>query len=166
MEIEASKFLKLGYTSVGVFVSWDCDNAKKKIVFKQLWQHATKDDSWSRFFKETDNGIAILTGEVNDLYVIDCDIPKQRDIELGILDGVETFKSLVEKHGGLPEDVPIQRSASGGLHYFFSLSKSAIFLSNLFSIFFSFSGDKFFGVDTFFSGVGTGSVGGIDVFIG
>lgn len=124
MEIEASKFLKLGYTSVGVFVSWDCDNAKKKIAFKQLWQHATKDDSWSRFFKETDNGIAILTGEVNDLYVIDCDIPKQKDIELGILDGVETFKSLVEKHGGLPEDVPIQRSASGGLHYFFSLSKS------------------------------------------
>jgi P4 family phage/plasmid primase-like protien len=123
MEIEASKFLKLGYTSVGVVVSWDCDGAKKKIAFKQLWQHATK-DTCSRFFKETDNGIAILTGEVNDLYVIDCDVPKQKDIDLGIQDGVETFKSLIEKHGGLPGDVPIQRSASGGVHYFFSLSKS------------------------------------------
>ena len=80
MEIEASKFLKLGYTSVGVVVSWDCDNAKKKIAFKQLWQHATE-GTCSRFFKETDNGIAILTGEVNDLYVIDCDVPKQKDIE-------------------------------------------------------------------------------------
>lgn len=123
MEIEASKFLKLGYTSVGVVVSWDCDNAKKKIGFKQLWQHATKDTCF-RFFKETDNGIAILTGEVNDLYVIDIDVLKEKDIKLGIQDGVETFKLLIEKYGGLSEDVPIQRSASGGLHYFFSLSKS------------------------------------------
>src|SRR5579871_6555797 len=123
MEVEANKFLKIGYTSVGVAISWDRENAKKKIAFKQLWQQATK-DTCSQFFKDTDNGIAILTGEVNDLYVIDCDVPKQKDLELGIQNGVEVFKSLIKENGDLPDNVPIQRSASGGMHYFFSLSKS------------------------------------------
>jgi P4 family phage/plasmid primase-like protien len=122
MEIYAKDYLALGYTSIGLTVSYSPENNKKQILFKQLWQNVVP-DTYASFFKNTDNGIALLTGEVNDLYVVDCDLLKEKDILLKTACGISVFSDL-SKTNELPENTPIQRSASGGMHYFFSLSKS------------------------------------------
>lgn len=120
MNIAASKLSGLGYVSTGVAIVWDSTSARKKITFRQCWQNTTH-ETYRDYFTPSDNGLAILTGDSNDLYVIDCDVLKA-DEEAS--DGVTVFREQLEKHGGLPEGVPVQRSGSGGMHYFFSLSKS------------------------------------------
>jgi len=122
MEIHAKDYLDQGYTSIGLTVKFNHENNKKQVLFKQLWQNAVP-DTYASFFKNTDNGIAILTGEVNDLYVVDCDLLKEKDIALETACGVSVFSELI-KANKLPKNTPIQKSASGGMHYFFSLSKS------------------------------------------
>ena len=122
MEIHAKNYLDQGYTSIGLTVQYSHENQKKQVLFKQLWQNAVP-DTYASFFKNTDNGIAILTGEINDLYVVDCDLLKDKDISLGIACGVSVFSDLIEANF-LDKNTPIQQSASGGMHYFFSLSKS------------------------------------------
>jgi len=122
MEIHAKDYLAQGFTSIGLTVSYSHENNKKQVLFKQLWQNAVP-DTHASFFKNTDNGIALLTGEVNDLYVVDCDLLKEKDVTLGTMCGVAVFSDLI-KSNKLPENTSIQRSASGGMHYFFSLSKS------------------------------------------
>jgi len=122
MEIHAKDYLVQGYTSIGLTVQFNHENNKKQVSFKQLWQNAVP-DTYASFFSSKDNGIALLTGEINDLYVVDCDLLKEKDVALETACGVSVFSDLI-KTNKLPENAPIQQSASGGMHYFFSLSKS------------------------------------------
>ncbi|KAF8958825.1 hypothetical protein BGZ46_001883 [Entomortierella lignicola] len=122
MELHAQKYIKEEFVPMGIHLQWSQENDRKKIGFKPMWPRATL-KTYKDYFSREDNGIALLTGEPSDLVVIDCDVQKDSDRENGIQDGIALFANLVEQHG-LPENTPIQRSPSGGLHYFFSLSKS------------------------------------------
>lgn len=122
MNVEALKYRKLGYISIGLSVRWDSGHQQKRLELPQHWPSATLDTS-PQYFNKHNNGIALLTGDKNDLYVIDCDVLKEKDRELGILDGTDAFKALVDRYG-LPDNCPCAQSASGGMHFFFSLSKS------------------------------------------
>ncbi|KAF9194515.1 hypothetical protein BGZ49_003151, partial [Haplosporangium sp. Z 27] len=122
MELAAQKYIDLGYAAVGIKLSWDSEAQQKKIGFKKLWQHATL-ENWRSYFDERDNGAAIVTGEASDVIVVDCDLQKPKDAESNVQCGMLAFTNCVSTKG-LPADTPIQESASGGRHYFFSLSKS------------------------------------------
>ncbi|KAF8924262.1 hypothetical protein EDD21DRAFT_429505 [Dissophora ornata] len=122
MEVHAKTFTELGLVPVGIRLQWNQQASRKKIEFKPMWQRA-KLGTYKDYFNNEDNGIALVTGEPSDLIVVDCDVQKDSDRDNGIQDGMALFGALVEQHG-LPENTPIQRSASGSLHYFFSLSKS------------------------------------------
>ncbi|KAF9424629.1 hypothetical protein BGZ76_003495 [Entomortierella beljakovae] len=123
MEAYSQRYFDLGYAAVGIKLSWDEEAQQKKIGFKKLWQHATL-ENWREYFEErSDNGVAIITGEASDVIVVDCDLQKPKDLDSNIHCGMLAFTSWVQEKG-LPENTPIQESASGGHHYFFSLSKS------------------------------------------
>ncbi|KAG0007943.1 hypothetical protein BGZ80_004048, partial [Entomortierella chlamydospora] len=122
MEASAQRYVDLGYTAVGINLSWDDDMQQKRFVPKKLWQHATL-ENWRCYFDKRDNGIAIVTGEASDLLVVDCDLQKPKDAKSNVRCGMLAFASWVSAKG-LPANTPIQESASGGRHYFFSLFKS------------------------------------------
>ncbi|KAF9992165.1 hypothetical protein BGZ80_008672, partial [Entomortierella chlamydospora] len=66
MEAYSQGYFDLGYTTVGIKLSWDEEAQQKKIGFKKLWQHATL-ENWREYFEErSDNGVAIITGEASD----------------------------------------------------------------------------------------------------
>ncbi|KAF8976748.1 hypothetical protein BGZ46_007992 [Entomortierella lignicola] len=122
METYSQKYFNLGYTAMKIRLTWDEEAQQKKIMFKKLWQHATP-ENWRSYFDQRDNGVAIITGEASDLIVVDCDLQKPKDVESNVHCGMLAFTSWIQEKG-LPENTPIQESASGGRHYFFSLSKS------------------------------------------
>lgn len=122
MEVNAKTLIDQGHVPIGIRLQWMQQTSKKKIVFKHLWQRTTLGTSRD-FFSPDDNGIALVTGGASDLIIIDCDVLKDSERDDGVQDGLVLFQELVQKHG-LPENTPVQRTASGGLHYFFSLSKS------------------------------------------
>ncbi|KAF9345479.1 hypothetical protein BGX26_003076 [Mortierella sp. AD094] len=122
MKEAAAAFTELGYVPIGLSLKWNADANKKKVVPKSAWQRTTIGTFLDQF-SDQDNAIALITGEINDLVVIDIDVLKERDKEEGIVDGKTTFDALAQKLG-VPENTPTQWSAGGGEHYFFSLSKS------------------------------------------
>jgi len=121
MNLQGIEFATLGFVSIGVTIAWDSDKNRKTVVFPKRWTSATI-ETQGQFFSRENNGIALLTGDKSDLIVIDCDVLKEKDVSLGVLDGVEIFQALIDKFGVL--NCPIAKSTSGGRHYFFSLSKS------------------------------------------
>src|SRR5579871_1882612 len=109
MNIEALKFHKLGYISVGLQISWDDTKQQKRLELPKRWPSAILDTTM-QYFNRYNNGIALLTGDKNDLYVVDCDVLKQKDKELNMLDGAEAFQALVDRYK-LPEGCPTARSS-------------------------------------------------------
>ena len=84
---------------------------KKPIV---SWKNIT--ETPKHLFKKEHN-IAIITGKINGLTIIDIDIPKPGKDEL---DGIKMMADLVNMHnGGKPIRTPTCRTQSGGLHYYF-----------------------------------------------
>jgi len=121
MNSAAVELVNKGFVPFGIAIGWDSSKKQKYFYPPQGWRSACV-ETWSQYFLKTHNGIAIQTGERSDLYVIDCDKLKEKDFEQGTLDGIEIFQLLENTYGAL--DCPVARTASGGLHYFFSLSKS------------------------------------------
>ncbi|KAG0373594.1 hypothetical protein BGX24_011490, partial [Mortierella sp. AD032] len=119
---KAQEYISLEYVAMGMTLRWDEDTQRKKTTFHSGWNLAGLHNC-SEFFGRRDNAIALVTGEPSDLIVVDCDIQKPKDLEAGIQCGKLVFQQLVQEKG-LPEGTPVQKTASGGMHYFFSLSKS------------------------------------------
>ncbi|MCC8950692.1 bifunctional DNA primase/polymerase [Bradyrhizobium sp. Arg62] len=67
------------------------------------------------FAARPDAEVCIVTGEKSGIFVLDVDLPK--DGKPG-RDGPTTLRSLIAKHGPLP-DTLVARTPSGGTHYFF-----------------------------------------------
>jgi len=66
---------------------------------------------------KTEHNIAIITGKVNGITVIDIDVPKPTKHEL---DGMKLISDLLKKHNnGKCLKVPTCRTQSGGLHLYF-----------------------------------------------
>ncbi|KAF9923230.1 hypothetical protein BGZ67_010002, partial [Mortierella alpina] len=118
----AQKYAALGFVPIGVKLQWDEQTGKKKPFFMDSWKNATLED-YMEYIARGHNGLALRTGMPSDLYVVDCDLLKESDRSAGVQDGVLAFSDLVMENG-LPDNTPVQESASGGKHYFFSLSKS------------------------------------------
>ncbi|KAF9343079.1 hypothetical protein BGX26_006291, partial [Mortierella sp. AD094] len=118
MEV-AKSFVELGFVPMGVFLHQQA--GEMKIELKPRWERATV-GTFRDYCGRKDNGVALITGEVNDLIVISCDPLKDRD---GAGESLAAFEAcLQEFQHHLPNGTPIQSSASGGKQYFFSLSKS------------------------------------------
>ncbi|KAF9426826.1 hypothetical protein BGZ76_002584 [Entomortierella beljakovae] len=122
MEGFAKTFVDKGFVPIGVYLWWDDQANKKNQRFKPMWDRATI-GTYRDYFETEDTGIALLTGEPSDLIVIDCDVLKENDRSNGVGDGIAAFQTLVCEYG-LPDNTPEQCTPSGGVHYFFSLSKS------------------------------------------
>jgi putative DNA primase/helicase len=70
------------------------------------------------FKKYPGDGIALATGKVSGVFVLDVDIKNDAG-------GDDTLRELEHKHGELPETVQ-SKTASGGSHYFFKYPESGI----------------------------------------
>jgi len=121
MENFATQFKDLELVPMGIRLFWNNTTNKKGIVFKPAWERATL-GTYRSFFHADDNGIALVTGEASDIIVIDVDVLKEPE-RGSVQDGMVFWRDKIKEHG-LPEKTPIQKTASGGMHYFFSLSKS------------------------------------------
>jgi len=70
-----------------------------------------------RHLFKTEHNIALLTGKVNAITVIDIDLPKHNKNEL---DGMKLMKDLLHRYNnGKCLEVPTCRTQSGGLHLYF-----------------------------------------------
>lgn len=123
MQSVGYEYSKFGYVSAGLNIEWDYDYKKKVPKYHFHWENAKLDNCVDHYFNANDESITILTGEVSDLYVVDCDLPKEKDRKQNIQDGIEFFNKQVELFG-LPEKIMRAKTPSGGFHYMFSLSKS------------------------------------------
>ena len=119
---EAQRLASMHIASTGVTVGYDPKKDTKTLSMPKGWPEAHPDTCVATMFENTHNGLIIVTGQASDLFVVDIDVGKVG--EVGILDGLATWRLMLERYGGLPDDIPTQQSGSGGLHFFFSMSKS------------------------------------------
>jgi P4 family phage/plasmid primase-like protien len=76
---------------------------KKEIDFPHKWSDFTLDKS---FFNKEYNGLAILTGKINNIIVID-------------IDNIEHWEQLLEEYDQVEPKTVKVISGSGGIHYYF-----------------------------------------------
>lgn len=112
----ACQYHELGYTVASCKLRL-ADTGKKDIKFAKSWGAATRANCLVDYIDDHHNGLIIVTGKASDLLVVDCDTKDPAK------SGVTKWQQLVQKHGGVTSS-PVVRSASGGLHIYFSLSKS------------------------------------------
>ena len=123
---QAAKVLqKKGYVVVPVMLTED-DKGQKKPLFDKGWQQASLSGCLDLFERARYNGLAIKTGPETNLIVIDCDVPKDKDVEDGLLDGVKYIQDQFAIHGEDQNQQLRARTANGGMHYFFSYEKSKL----------------------------------------
>jgi len=122
---EAVKLGEAGYVAFSLKISWDTDKNQKRLDFPyKKWQKAVLPKIDNHPMVSDDyNGLAVVTGEASDIFVVDADHLKYGEQEEGLIDGVDHMQALIEERG-VPEGVVIAQSASGGYHYLFSYSKS------------------------------------------
>ena len=120
---EAARLHAAGYTVVGLRLTYDAVTARKRLHHKQAWQTAVHESCMTAFLATDDDALAVVTGDPSDLLAVDLDRPKAKDIAQGTGDAVAVVQELIDRHG-LDASTPMARTASGGQHLLFSLSKS------------------------------------------
>lgn len=90
----------------------DLSKGKNKARFPTNWQKIR-----NNFTTEDNNNVAILTGKVNDIIVLDIDSPKENE-----LDGLEYFEKNVCKLDSL--NTLITKTPGGGYHIYFKYNKN------------------------------------------
>ena len=81
---------------------------KKQIDFPKKWTDFTLDNT---IINEKQNGLAILTGKINNIIVID-------------IDNENHWKNFLQENNQKEPDTVKAMSGSGGLHYYFKYDKS------------------------------------------
>ena len=119
--LEAQRLCKLKYPCTGLSLTHA--DGRKILGFPRAWQKATHETSLTHYVTQEDNALAILTGDKSDILALDVDLAKPDDLAVGRVDGASLFDELVQSHG-LPSEVPISQTATGGRHVLFSLTKS------------------------------------------
>ena len=76
---------------------------KKEIQFPKNWTNFTLDNN---YFNNKYNGLALLTGKINNIIVID-------------IDNVEHWKALLKENDKKEPQTVKVRSGSGGIHLYF-----------------------------------------------
>ena len=113
----ASDYQQKGYTVASCSLGWNAKDSRKDLNFCRAWKGVTHNNCLDDFIDDAHNGLVIITGPRSDVIVVDCD-RKQKD-----KDGVAKWEELLERHGPINE-ATVARSANGGLHIYFNLSKS------------------------------------------
>lgn len=112
-EAEARSLAAIGIASTSVNVG--IVNGHKTFQFARSWKTSCP-QTWEAYFRQEQNGLAVLTGRPSDLYVIDVDVND---------DGMDAWAYLEgTRFEPVPPDTPRTRTGSGGMHLFFSLSQS------------------------------------------
>ena len=118
---EAKRLQAAGYAVMGIQVEYNASTAKKNVCFKTSWQTATPDTCLHTMFAQEDRGLAIVTGDKSDVFAVDIDVPKPKDVQQGLGNAVEAVEDLIAQHGIHPA-VPIAQTPTGGKHLLFRLS--------------------------------------------
>lgn len=113
----ARDYHDIGYTVATCKIKANAQTHKKELMFVRAWHGATRSNCLEDFIDDSHNGLVIVTGHHSDLIVVDCD---RKDPSK---DGVNKWNELIAKHGAVPS-APVVKSASGGLHIYFSMAKS------------------------------------------
>ena len=121
----ATEYQEKGYVVVPVLLTED-DKGQKRPIFDKGWQQASLSGCLDLFGRARYNGLAIKTGPETNLIVIDCDVPKAKDVQDGLLDGVQYINTQFAEHGEDQSQHLRARTANGGMHYFFSYEKSKL----------------------------------------
>jgi P4 family phage/plasmid primase-like protien len=79
---------------------------KKKLIMPKGWQNFTKDNM---YINKEYNGLAMITGKVNNIVVID-------------IDSVEDWNKLLEENNEEEPETVKAKSGSGGIHLYFKYS--------------------------------------------
>lgn len=94
----------------------DCGAAGKHPATRSGLKDATKDPvQIEKWFTDSIYNIAIATGEISDLTIIDIDIADGKK-------GAETWQKLIETHG--EPTTLMSRTGSGGMHLFFKYNSA------------------------------------------
>jgi P4 family phage/plasmid primase-like protien len=109
MEKEFNKYTKYEYVvfSIDIQQKKNKDKWKKDIVFPKKWTNFTLDNT---FFNPKYNGLAILTGKINNIIVLD-------------IDNVEHWENLLNKYKQKEPNTVKVISGSGGIHYYFNYTE-------------------------------------------
>lgn len=105
-QLEEYRFIELdSYICIPISID------KKPVI---SWKNVK--ETPKHLFKDNHN-IALLTGNINGITVVDIDLPKPDKVEL---DGMKMIHDLFKQHnGGKCLDSPICKTQSGGLHLYF-----------------------------------------------
>jgi P4 family phage/plasmid primase-like protien len=105
MEKAVHKFNQKGYIVFSVEIGQEEKNGKwkKKPFMPKGWQQSTDKTAHIDFNK---NGLALLTGKVNNIIVID-------------IDNVDQWEKLLEEENKEEPNTVKVKSGSGGIHYYF-----------------------------------------------
>jgi hypothetical protein len=110
MKSEIKKYTKENIVSFSINISQKEHSSgkyKKDVLFPPKWTEFTLDNS---FYNDKYNGIALLTGEVNNLIIID-------------IDNLEHWNDFLEENNQEEPDTVKVISGSGGLHFYFKYDK-------------------------------------------
>ena len=103
--------LSQGFVVVPFCLGWNDESQKKHISGLPVsWGALTLEAAQSMHQDAKFNALAVLTGVVSDLIVLDVDLP-----------AMDVWADLLSRHP-LPDNVPRVRTQSGGEHLWFSLS--------------------------------------------
>ena len=103
---------------------WD-DNGQKRAKFPNAWQRCATHSTCLSLFDNFDfNGLAIKTGKESDTYVVDLDVLKPKDVEDGLIDGVELLTNKFRENKESMDNHLVANTANNGKHLYFSYSKS------------------------------------------
>jgi hypothetical protein len=94
---------------------------KPKQAITKGWQNLVK-TPYYEFTKKYD-GIAVVTGYISDITVIDFDFKKDNDNN-NINDGIELYNFLINKYGNIK--TPCCQTASGGIHLYFKYNSALL----------------------------------------
>ena len=97
--------------------------ADKRPLLKGWQDTATSDADTIRTWWDHVAALPAVPCGKNGLLVIDCD-------RHGGPDGVEAFRQLVAANGGLPRDIPVVTTPSGGAHLYFKQPPNGEALGN------------------------------------
>jgi hypothetical protein len=105
----ADRLRELGYPAFSVDITWDREKGKKSFKFPTSWQTSTLANGVVR---QNHNCLAINTNTC-DLLGLDIDVHDE---------GMVAWEALQRAHG--PVEAPSVRTGSGGMHLYYSHSKS------------------------------------------
>jgi P4 family phage/plasmid primase-like protien len=106
MKCEMKKFSDINLVTFSIDIKQKQHKSgtwKKEIHFKKDWDKYTLENT---YFNEKYNGLALVTGKINDIIVID-------------IDNVDHWKSFLNDHDRVEPDTVKVKSGSGGIHLYF-----------------------------------------------